>query len=331
LRDEADRSMKISVACCIYNGAIYLDEQLDSIAAQTVVPHEIVVVDDGSTDDSGAIVERFAARVAGTIAVRSVRNDANLGVTKNFEKALSLTTGDLIFLCDQDDRWHPEKVATMRDQFIARPELSLLFTEARRIDAKGEPMSGSLFDALELSDWERRTVHAGSAYRALLRRSLATGATVALRRSVFEFARPFELPWLHDEWLAINAAVSGRVDFLELPLIDYRQHPKNQVGMRTLTTKEKFRTLGAGREQRYQRMARAAEKLAERLETLGSTLPPDRLQSARNKAVHARFRAALPAARLRRILPLAGEALRGGYARYSSGWRAFVRDLFEPP
>ena len=80
--------MKLSVAMCTYNGARYLQEQLESIAAQTRLPDELVVCDDCSSDGTRAILEEFKARV--TFPVRLYFNEQNLRVWKNFEKAISL-------------------------------------------------------------------------------------------------------------------------------------------------------------------------------------------------------------------------------------------------
>ena len=96
--------MNLSIALATYNGAVYLKEQLESIAAQTRTPDELVISDDQSTDDTLRVIEEFAATAG--FPVRLSVNEANLGIAKNFEKAISLCRGDLIFLSDQDDVWH---------------------------------------------------------------------------------------------------------------------------------------------------------------------------------------------------------------------------------
>ena len=323
--------MKTSVACCVYDGAGYLRAQLDSIVAQTVRPHELVIVDDGSRDGSAAVIEDFAREAAATMRVEVVRNTSNLGVVRNFEKAIAATTGDLVFLCDQDDVWHPEKVATMLLAFEQRPGLDLLFTNARLIDGAGTPLPHPLFVALELGASERGFVRAGHAFRALIARNLATGATTAFRRVVFEQARPFPIEWIHDEWLAMVAAFhDGRVDGLDECLMDYRQHGANQIGMRRLTLGDKLAKLFEPRGQRYVRLVRRTEVLVERLVALGDRVPADRLVSARDKLEHVRRRAALPRRRVARLLPVVREALTGRYALYSSGHRGILRDCTEP-
>src|SRR5687768_2514416 len=101
--------MVISVALCTYNGAKFIAEQLESICKQTTPPNEIVICDDGSTDDTIACIDRVKKNHP-AIDWKIKRNTANLGYVKNFEQAVLLTTGDIVFLSDQDDVWLPEKV-----------------------------------------------------------------------------------------------------------------------------------------------------------------------------------------------------------------------------
>src|SRR5437773_2588198 len=93
----------ISIAMATYNGAKFIREQLASLAAQTRLPHEIVVSDDCSTDATVSIIEDFAATVA--FPVRLHRNPTNIGVARNFERALRACSGGIVFICDQDDFW----------------------------------------------------------------------------------------------------------------------------------------------------------------------------------------------------------------------------------
>src|SRR4051812_8879073 len=94
-----------------YNGARYLPEQLQSFLCQTVMPDELVVCDDVSTDGTVSIIQEFAKSTA--INVRLIVNECNLGFTRNFEQAIQHCTGDVIFFCDQDDVWFCQKIETM--------------------------------------------------------------------------------------------------------------------------------------------------------------------------------------------------------------------------
>src|SRR5262249_18454629 len=102
-------SPRLSVALCTYHGASYVDAQVASLTRQTRLPDELIVCDDLSTDDTVSILERFAR--AAPFPVRIHVNEQTLRSTKNFEQAISLCSGDVIFLCDQDDVWEPEKLA----------------------------------------------------------------------------------------------------------------------------------------------------------------------------------------------------------------------------
>src|SRR5215217_4120478 len=120
--------MKISVAMCTYNGAVFLPAQLESIAGQTRKPDEIVICDDGSTDQTRMLLERFAAE--SSIPVSLKFNQQNLGSIKNFEQAIGLCAGDAIVLSDQDDVWHTDKLELIEQAFDTSPTAGLVFTDA---------------------------------------------------------------------------------------------------------------------------------------------------------------------------------------------------------
>src|SRR5437660_962846 len=107
--------MRSSVVMCTYNGARYLQAQLDSIARQSTRPDELVVCDDHSTDDTPEIVRRFGSTAA--FPVRVHVNEKNLGIHQNFGRAMSLANADVIFLSDQDDVWEPGKIETFLEVF----------------------------------------------------------------------------------------------------------------------------------------------------------------------------------------------------------------------
>jgi glycosyltransferase involved in cell wall biosynthesis len=107
--------MKISIAMATYNGAKYLQEQLDSFVSQTLLPDELIVCDDGSTDETIKILTRFS-QVA-PFKVNIFRNEKNLGFAKNFDKAISFCSGEHIFISDQDDIWFTNKLELVLNHF----------------------------------------------------------------------------------------------------------------------------------------------------------------------------------------------------------------------
>lgn len=319
----------ISVALCTHNGARYLPAQLESILGQTVPPDEIVLSDDASTDDTVAIAEAIVAQHPG-VRLRVLRNLTPLGVTKNFEQAVLATEGDLIVLSDQDDIWYPNRIERAAAEFVHRPELLLLHGDARLVDADGEPLGSDLFEALEATSWELDSIAQGRAIDVFLRRNLALGAATMFRRSLLETAVPFDAGWVHDEWLAVIAAAtgSGTVGFIPEPIIDYRQHGANQIGVRKLSLRGKIRRLMQPRRERNRRLLAAFEHLTARLEQLG--VSPEVLAAAVQKVEHERVRNGLPRARVLRIVPVLREVRTGRYRTKGRGAPDVLRDLVQP-
>ncbi|MGV8884441.1 MAG: glycosyltransferase family 2 protein [Microbacteriaceae bacterium] len=324
--------MRISAALCTHNGALYVVQQVESILAQTVQPDEIVLSDDASTDATVDLVRQTVAAHP-DVELLVFHNDPALRVTKNFEQAMLACTGDLIALSDQDDLWAPDRLERIAEVFAARPDVLLVHSDARLVDANGDPLGETLFGSLEITAAELSAIDEGHTFDALMRRNLVTGATTVVRRSLLETAAPFPTSWVHDEWLAVIAAVMGRTAVLREPLIDYRQHGANQIGAAKLSARQKLRKLGVSREERNRGLVARAADLTERLERLserGELARGRALETARAKLAHERARYALPANRVARVPSVVRSLARGGYARYSRGVLDAVRDLVQP-
>lgn len=124
--------MKASVALCTYNGAKYIYEQLKSIVEQIQLPDELVICDDASTDETVDIINKFKENC--NIKIKLYINKQNLGFRKNFEKCISLCSNDIIFLCDQDDIWLPDKVKIFMQAFESDSNLVYAFSDAYVVD-----------------------------------------------------------------------------------------------------------------------------------------------------------------------------------------------------
>lgn len=318
----------VAVVLCSFNGARFLPVQLQSLLDQTRRPDELVLVDDDSTDATLSILTAFR-REAEDAGIRVVlkKNEQNLGYIRNFEYAIGLAGAGLIFLCDQDDAWHVDKIARMEAVFLARPSLLLLHTDARLVDSEGADMQCGLFEAFEITRDEVAHLHSGAGFDVLLRRNVVTGATMAFRRDALNNAFPFPGDWVHDEWLGMVCAAKGEIDCIEEKLIDYRQHGGNQIGVRRRTVVEK---LAPGQRSRREYM----RSVVKRFDTLASILNEsdegmlaicqDRLQQ---RLRHAYARANLPVVWPQRWLWVGTEARSGRYGRYSFGMRSIVADL----
>ncbi len=121
-----------------YNGSKYIEEQLNSLFNQERLPDELVVCDDASLDSTHRILQEYAKVAPFRIIV--VRNEKNIGFAKNFEKALSICTGDLIFLSDQDDVWDKRKISKILAIKIEHPEIDLIINDAEYVDENLNPL-----------------------------------------------------------------------------------------------------------------------------------------------------------------------------------------------
>jgi glycosyltransferase involved in cell wall biosynthesis len=197
-----------------YNGSRYLREQLDSILAQLGPLDEMIVVDDGSRDETVAMLQSL-----GDGRVRLHRNERNLGPIQSFERALGLSLGEVVLLSDQDDVWLPGKLDAIVAAFEAHPSAQVVVSDAQVIDASGSltlpshmATRGGFRAGLFSTLWKNRYLGCAMAVR---RQTLATALPI-----------PRRVP-MHDMWLGIVGGLLGDVVYLPSALIQYRRHGGN--------------------------------------------------------------------------------------------------------
>ena len=205
----------ISVCMATFNGGKFIREQLESILSQLPPDAEIIIADDGSTDDTLLVVDSLNES-----RIRVLPAERHLGVIYNFERALRASKGEIVFLADQDDVWLPGKVEMC---LAALNEADLVMHDAFLL---------GLSDAFE-SAWGRngkmsdiRTYRSGVV--ANWWKNSFTGCCMAFRRKVLDKALPFpkNLP-MHDQWLGVMAEKYFKVSYVNEPLVEYRQHSSN--------------------------------------------------------------------------------------------------------
>lgn len=326
-------ALRVSVALGTHNGARYLREQLESILGQTRPVDEIVLSDDASSDGTVELAERLVsehrATDAATPSLLVLRNPVALGVAANFEQALSRASGDVIALSDQDDVWHPDRVERGLAAFARRPAAELVAAEARLVDDAGVPLGSTLFETLGVDVPLRLRLESDAAFDELLRRNVVTGATVMVARALVLRASPFPASWVHDEWLAMVASVGGGLAVVPEPVIDYRQHGGNQIGVSRLGPGGRLARLREPRTERNAKLFERAQDLADRLPSIAEG--DVRVGAAvRGKLDHELMRQGIPARRLRRIGPVWREWRAGHYGRYGRGAQDVLRDLVQP-
>lgn len=313
----------VSVALCTFQGARHLREQLDSIAAQTYQPAEVVVCDDGSQDDTLAILANFAERVA--FPVHIYRNEHQLGSTRNFEKAIGLCRGDLIALSDQDDRWHPSKLEVLSET-LCDSEIGGVFTDGLLMDDSSTLTGGSLWSQNLFQNCESafgRKAKKASAEAALLRNNMVTGATVMFRSSLREKILPFPMEWVHDGWLAWMLVLHSRLIAIPDSLIHYRIHASQQVGVPGSLRARLVRARTTGMSD-YRAIERQFEVLLNYVRSSPALAGGDLLQRLEQKQRLAGFRGKLPANYLKRWANIF--ALASAYRSYAQGFESMVKD-----
>jgi glycosyltransferase involved in cell wall biosynthesis len=326
---QTNMTPRISIAMCTYNGARFVREQLDSIAQQTLLPDELVICDDGSQDETVAICRDFAA--SAPFSVRIYENQANLGVTKNFEKAIGLCTGDWIALCDQDDVWCPPKLQRIDETFKRFPDLGAVFTDAELVDEALRPMNLLLWNKSTtfFPESGRRRVRKGELLDVLLRHNVVTGATMAFMSGFRDMVIPVPTGWDHDNWIAIIVAVFGRVGMVERPLIKYRQHTDNQIGAQRLTFPGKVSAALRASPLAYVHHGDHYAALRERVLKLGPGLDvAGSLAKIEKKLSHLDNRAHLPAGVYKRLRAVTKELCNLNYHHFSKGFYSAAVDLF---
>ncbi len=290
--------MNLSIALCTYNGAVYLKEQLESIAAQTRTPDELVISDDQSTDDTLRLIEEFAATAG--FPVRVSVNESNLGIAKNFEKAIGLCRGDVILLSDQDDVWHSDKLESIERIFEAKPQLSLVFSNAEIVDETLRFFNQTLFDWVHFDGEKQGLVKSGRTLDVQLRENLVVGCTVAFRADLRGLVLPIpgDGPLVHDGWIVLLVAAVGEIDFINRPLLKYRQHSAQQSRVSNNGTWHDLMTSSkidrAGRVRQANQLNEAFERLA------AYGLSQDKERLLREKIVFLHERARLPVPKFQR-------------------------------
>lgn len=322
--------MPVSIALCTCNGQAFLLQQLDSIVAQDYAPLELVLCDDASTDQTVEMIRRFAASHR-HLSVRVVCNPTRLGTTANFQQAVSLCTGDVIFMSDQDDLWLPGKIRRLLREIDAGADLA--FSNAEVVDSDGRPLGYRIWDSLWFTPSEQVKVRTGRAIEVFLKHVVAAGGTMAFRASLRELALPIpDMPVAHDAWLALMAAATGRVHIVDEPLIHYRLHGANQVGLGKLSLWRQFQQ--ARKQIDVGAFRYAADLHRQALHRLTSGIPEryrlnadvDRL--FRQKIFHSESRDAMSGSALKRSKKILCELLSLRYFRYSYGCKSVAQDLF---
>jgi len=319
---------RVSVALCAYNGAAFLERQLRSIARQTRPPDEVVACDDASTDDTRAVLDRFAASVPFPVRVNT--NDATLGSSANFAQAISTCTGDLIALADQDDVWEPQKLARLGNIFRNDPAVRFVFSDAEVIDDDDRLLNYRLWESIGFGPRSTARFLSAGGLSVLASINVVTGSTLMFRADDRKMILPIPAGWVHDAWIAavLCALGPGAGAIVPEPLVRYRTHGSQLIGTSRRTLVRQFTTARAMDETYFLEQADLWKALRDRLASWpGAGHDASSLVRIDAKIAHLRRRLMIR----RRVRPARWPAvfrewLAGDYAGGSLGWKSALQD-----
>lgn len=228
VRTPMDTNVDILLAT--YNGERYLDRQIVSILNQTHNAWRLLIRDDCSTDRTPELIEHYRVKHPDRITVLDHQGE-NLGSCQNFSRLLQSSTADYVMFSDQDDVWLPVKVGSTLELLLkmenryGKSTPILVHTDMKVVNETLEPLSDSFWSYQNLDP------EAGLTLNRLLLRNVPTGSTVMINRALREISPSIpEGAIIHDWWLALTASVFGKIGYLSVPTLLYRQHRENLFG-----------------------------------------------------------------------------------------------------
>jgi glycosyltransferase involved in cell wall biosynthesis len=211
----------VSIALTTYNGEKFLKKQLDSIVNQTYKNLEIIICDDNSSDSTIDIVQKYMLKDK---RIKLYTNSINLGVLKNFEKAISLCSGDYIALSDQDDIWLENKIEIMLDLI---GDALLCYHDDILIDEQEEVLFSSFWNKIGIKENTKDI-------RKLYINYYITGHSLFFKKSLKEYILPIPKEFeMFDLWPILFALKLGKVKQIDMQLVKWRQHSNNTSGNKT--------------------------------------------------------------------------------------------------
>jgi glycosyltransferase involved in cell wall biosynthesis len=344
LRVEVERGKfssadtQVSVAMATYNGERFLVEQLESLARQTRRPDELVVSDDGSTDGTCALVRSFAAKVP--FPVRLLANSRNLGVNGNFDRAIAACKGGIVFPCDHDDVWLPQKIERMTEVLERHATSVMAISNSEIVDQALQSTGRSLY-TLKFPQIERLHRRGVGTVRFLLTSWAVAGHTMAFRR-VPTLAMPASQIAAGCTYDFVRALVAGATqDVVTIPdrLTKYRRHQAQVTNLWTLPPtpterlRQKIRSVFTSESDvlsESRKFARELLQVRDGLQGLGAG--DDVIDFLQERADMVLFQASLRLRpRLQRVPGLVLGLIGGRYHKYAGGVLAAIQDICLSP
>ena len=226
---------KVSVALATFNGEKYISKQLHSLLFQRRTIDEVIIVDDASTDKTADIVRDFIEKNQ-LLNWHLYINEKNIGFLKNFKSAIEKTTGDIIFLCDQDDIWCKTKVDSMLNRFDSDDRIKAIYSGFNIIDENDNVVharqkvfhSNNNLIKFRIEPFETVKIDLST----ICKYNISPGCTLAFTREVKNiYLEKTKSICVHDWEIALIAAFLDGLYFFNTPLTHYRVHSSNTIGL----------------------------------------------------------------------------------------------------
>ncbi|MCW8839091.1 MAG: glycosyltransferase family 2 protein [Thiovulaceae bacterium] len=235
----------ISIAMCTYNGERFLKEQLDSLVNQSYKNIELIICDDCSTDNTVRIIEEYMKE---DDRIKFYQNKTNLGFVKNFEKAISLCSGDYIALADQDDIWKLEKLAVFIENI---KDNILIYSDAELIDDNADKLNKHLIA-------DKKNLVSGKCNKAFLFFNCVSGNTMMFKKELIDKILPIPSEFsFHDIWIAFISSSIGTITYTNESMIYYRRYSEQVTASKQRSYQSFFDRLKQKKEQ-YKKSARSS-------------------------------------------------------------------------
>ncbi len=218
--------MKVNILMSTYNGETYLAEQIESIQNQTYTDWQLLIRDDGSSDQTRQLIAKYAEKDERIRFINPNQND-NYGVIKSFYTLVKYEKADYYFFSDQDDVWLPDKVETQLKEAENYPknELLMVYMDLKVVNQQLETISDSMIRS--------QSGHANTAFVQELTENTVTGGVAMINHALAEKWQSLDNIIMHDWYLALLATAYGRLVYIDKPGELYRQHDNNVLGART--------------------------------------------------------------------------------------------------
>lgn len=224
---------KISVIIAVYKGEKYIAEQLQSIFQQTCLPNEIIIGDDSPDDKTYQVIQGMQEQTP--VSIQYIHNEKQLGVVNNFNNLLKLASGDLIFFCDQDDVWLPDKIKILCELMTNNPDCIVGFCDSYVCNKSLEFLGYTLFQKY-FQSLPNNIKNSARTFPLLLRKVLAASHNMVIRNNAKQLFIPLEnnfcgIEIYTDSFIAMIAAFLDRIVYTNQILTKYRRHDNNVSGM----------------------------------------------------------------------------------------------------